>query len=109
MRLFGEFVHLFALILWAAAALAFMADYLHPGEGMGALGVAIVGVIALNGMFSFWQVYQAERAFASLQQLLPRRPPSCGAAWWSNCRRQRWCPATSSTWRPAIASRPTAG
>ncbi len=67
----GEFVHLFALILWAAAGLAFIADHLHPGEGMDALGVAIIGVIALNGLFSFWQVYQAERAFASLQQLLP--------------------------------------
>jgi sodium/potassium-transporting ATPase subunit alpha len=69
--LVGEFVHLFALVLWAAAALAFVADRLHPGEGMAALGVAILGVIGLNGVFSFWQVYQAERAFASLQQLLP--------------------------------------
>ncbi len=69
--LVGEFVHLFALILWAAAGLAFVAHHLHPGEGMDALGVAILGVIVLNGVFSFWQVYQAERAFASLQQLLP--------------------------------------
>jgi sodium/potassium-transporting ATPase subunit alpha len=66
-----EFVHLFAIVLWIAAALAFVADVLQPGQGMAALGWAVIGVIAINGIFSFWQVYQAERAIDSLRRLLP--------------------------------------
>ena len=57
-----EFVHFFAVILWIGAALAFLADYFDPEQGMGRLGVAIVGVIVVNGVFSFWQEYKAERA-----------------------------------------------
>src|SRR5512146_2105709 len=57
-----EFTHFFAVILWMGAALAFVAEHYGPGEGMGRLGVAIVGVILVNGAFSFWQEYKAERA-----------------------------------------------
>lgn len=66
-----EFGHFFALLLWLAAGLAFLAAYADPGQGMFQLGVAIVGVIVVNGCFSFWQAYRAERALAALQQLLP--------------------------------------
>ena len=68
-----EFTHFFAIILWLAAALAFTADWLQPGEGMGRLGVAILCVILINGLFSFWQEYKAERAVAALRRLLPLR------------------------------------
>jgi magnesium-transporting ATPase (P-type) len=71
LRFAREFTHFFALILWFAAALAFVAEYLEPGQGMLQLGVAIVGVILVNGIFSFWQEYRAERALAALRQLLP--------------------------------------
>ena len=40
---------------------------------MARLGVAIVGVILVNGIFSFWQEYKAERAVAALRQLLPQK------------------------------------
>ena len=40
---------------------------------MGHLGAAIVGVILVNGIFSFWQEYKAERAVAALRQLLPQK------------------------------------
>ncbi|HQY72050.1 MAG TPA: cation-transporting P-type ATPase, partial [Pseudomonadales bacterium] len=73
LRLAREFTHFFAIILWLAAALAFTADWLQPGEGMGRLGVAILCVILVNGLFSFWQEYKAERAVAALRQLLPLR------------------------------------
>jgi sodium/potassium-transporting ATPase subunit alpha len=66
-----EFIHFFALILWIAAALAFFAEWKQPGEGMAILGFAIIGVIVVNGTFSFWQAYQAERALAVLKKLLP--------------------------------------
>jgi len=49
-----EFTHFFAIILWIAASLAFAADYFDPSQGMTRLGIAIVGVIIVNGIFSFW-------------------------------------------------------
>jgi calcium-translocating P-type ATPase len=67
-----EFTHFFAIILWIAATLAFLAEYFGPGQGMSSLGIAIVGVIIVNGIFSFWQEYKAERAVAALRQLLPQ-------------------------------------
>lgn len=71
-RFLKNFTHFFALILWLAAGLAFLAEHYSPGEGMSTLGGAIVGVIIINGAFSFFQEYRAEKAFAALQQLLPR-------------------------------------
>ena len=68
-----EFTHFFAIILWIGAALAFSAEHFQPGEGMARLGVAIVGVIIVNGIFSFWQEYKAEQAVAALRQLLPQK------------------------------------
>ncbi|MDP2828605.1 MAG: HAD-IC family P-type ATPase [Sulfuricellaceae bacterium] len=70
-RLFKEFTHFFALILWLAASLAFIAEWRNPGQGMAALGYAILGVILINGLFSFWQEYRAEKALSALRNLLP--------------------------------------
>jgi calcium-translocating P-type ATPase len=72
LRFVLEFVHFFALILWLAAGLAFYAEAREPGQGMGTMGVAIVGVIIINGLFSFFQEYRAERALQALRKLLPR-------------------------------------
>jgi calcium-translocating P-type ATPase len=68
-----EFTHFFAIILWIGAGLAFFAESVQPGQGMARLGVAIVGVIIVNGIFSFWQEYKAEQAVAALRQLLPQK------------------------------------
>ena len=70
-RFLKEFAHFFALILWLAAALAFFSEWRDPGQGMAALGYAILGVILINGVFSFWQEYRAEQVLASLEALLP--------------------------------------
>ncbi|MBI3607158.1 MAG: cation-transporting P-type ATPase [Nitrospirae bacterium] len=72
-RFLQEFTHFFALILWVATALAFVAEWSDPGHGMAALGAAVLGVIVVNGVFSFWQEYRAERAISALQRLLPHR------------------------------------
>ncbi|NKE35324.1 cation-transporting P-type ATPase [Natronococcus sp. JC468] len=66
-RVFAEqFVHFFAIMLWAASGLAVLA-------GMGELGVAITLVVAINGVFAFVQEYRAERAAERLRDLLPKR------------------------------------
>jgi calcium-translocating P-type ATPase len=67
------FTHFFAIVLWLAAGLAFVAEWRQPGQGMGTLGFAIIGVIVINGAFSFWQEFRAEKAFVVLQKLLPQR------------------------------------
>ena len=64
LRLVDQFTHFMALLLWAAGILAFIS---HTA----ALGWAIWSVILINGLFSFWQEYQAERALAALKQMLP--------------------------------------
>lgn len=62
----ANFVHLFALLLWGGAVLAVVA-------GMPQLAWAIVVVIVVNGLFSYWQEYEAGKAAEALQALLPRQ------------------------------------
>ncbi|MCX6498662.1 MAG: cation-transporting P-type ATPase [Arthrobacter sp.] len=63
-RLLAELTHFFALMLWVAAVLAFIA-------GMPQLGVAIVVVIIVNGVFAYIQQERAQHAAAKLRELLP--------------------------------------
>ena len=73
MRAARQFTHLFAVVLWVAAALAFWGAWHDPASGMATLGLAILGVIAVNGAFSFWQERRAEEAVAALKAILPRQ------------------------------------
>jgi calcium-translocating P-type ATPase len=65
-RLLGQLFHFFALLLWGAGGLAVLA-------GMPQLGVAIILVIVVNGLFAFVQEHRADRAARHLGELLPRR------------------------------------
>ncbi|HEY7584408.1 MAG TPA: cation-transporting P-type ATPase [Acidimicrobiia bacterium] len=65
-RLVEQLVHFFALMLWIAAGLAFVG-------GLPELGIAIVVVILVNGIFSFVQEYRTERTVRALAALLPER------------------------------------
>ena len=67
----AQFTHFFAVILWAAAGLAVLAELESPGSGMATLAAAIVAVILVNGLFSFWQERRASQALEALQRLLP--------------------------------------
>lgn len=73
LRFLREFTHFFAIILWIAAALAFTAEHFDPGQGMASLGIAVIVVIFINGIFSFWQEYRAEQAISELRQFLPQK------------------------------------
>ena len=72
LRLLAEFAQFFSLILWVAAALAFTADWYVPGQGMAQVGYAVVAVIVVSGLFSFWQEHRIEQTLAALQKLLPQ-------------------------------------
>ena len=70
-RFLRQFTHFLAILLWVAAGLSFLADALHPGQGMATLGWAILGVILINAVFTFVQEYKAERAVQALRRMLP--------------------------------------
>ena len=65
-KFLANFYHLLALLLWGTSALAFIA-------GIPQLGFAIIAVIIINGFFSFWQEYEAEKAIDALKKILPAK------------------------------------
>lgn len=60
----AHFVHFMALLLWVGGVVAFVAQ-------LPQLGIAIWVVNVVNGLFSFWQEFKAEKATEALMRLLP--------------------------------------
>ena len=73
LRLAREFTSFFSLTLWVAAGLAFFAEWSDPGQDMAKVGYAIVTVILVSGLFSFWQEYRVEQTLAALRRMLPQQ------------------------------------
>lgn len=63
-KFLANFTHLMAILLWFGGIVAFIA---HLPQ----LGVAIWLVNIINGAFSFWQEFKAEKATEALRGLLP--------------------------------------
>ena len=57
--------HPMALLLWSASVMAYIG-------AMPQLAVAVVGVIMINAVFSFWQEYRAEKTTKELKKLIPQ-------------------------------------
>ena len=65
-----QLTNFFAVLLWVAATMAFVGEALSPGEGMFNLGIALVAVVLINGSFTFYQEFRAEKAIEALQRML---------------------------------------
>ncbi|MHC1743371.1 MAG: cation-translocating P-type ATPase [Syntrophobacteraceae bacterium] len=63
-KFLANFVHLMAILLWIAGLVALIAR-------MPQLAISIWTVNIINGAFSFWQEYKAERATEAMRRLLP--------------------------------------
>ena len=64
LKFISNFTHLMAILLWVGGAVAFIAK-------MPELAVAVWAVNLINGFFSFWQEFRAEKASEELKKLLP--------------------------------------
>ncbi|WP_292391909.1 cation-translocating P-type ATPase [Methanosarcina sp. UBA5] len=66
-----QFRNLFSILLTMGAILSFIGEYIEPGQGNLYIGIALAGVVVINGTFTFIQEYQAEKTMESFRQLLP--------------------------------------
>ena len=68
LKLVRNLFSFFAILLWIAALLCFI-----PGVDLPQLGIAILTVILINGLFAFLQEYKSDRALEMLQRLITQK------------------------------------
>lgn len=66
-----QYIQFFAILLEAAALLAFIADVHMQNEGYDILACAILVAVFINATFAFWQEYKADKAMEALLKLMP--------------------------------------
>ncbi|WP_094226466.1 cation-translocating P-type ATPase [Methanolobus psychrotolerans] len=66
-----QYNNFFSLLLLFGSILSFIAEWLDPGQGNIFIAIALLGVVILNGSFTFIQEYQAEKIMASFKNLIP--------------------------------------
>jgi magnesium-transporting ATPase (P-type) len=64
LKFLNNFTHLMAILLWIAGIVSLVAR-------MPELAIAVWMVNIINGAFSFWQEFRAEKATEALKKLLP--------------------------------------
>lgn len=72
LMLLQEFAALFPLLLLGAALLAFFAHHLSPEEGYNLIASALLGVVVLNALVSFFQNYKVEKLMLSFLDYIPK-------------------------------------
>ena len=80
-KFLANFTHVMAILLWVGGLVGFIAQ-------MPELGIAIWLVNVINGTFSFWQEFKAEKATEALRQLLPSYVRFCAVGKSSGCWRK---------------------
>ena len=63
-KFLSNFTHLMAIMIWVGGIMGFIAR-------MPQLGIAVWMVNIINGFFSFWQEFRAEKASEALKRMLP--------------------------------------
>ena len=66
-----QYWNFFSILLLFGSLLSFIAEWLDPGQGNIFIAIALLGVVILNGSFTFIQEYQAEKIMASFRSLIP--------------------------------------
>ena len=98
-KFLANFTHVMAILLWVGGIVGFIAQ-------MPQLGVAVWIVNIINGAFSFWQEFKAEKATDALRLLLRPTRASCEAAKTNGSWPRNWCRGMLFCLRKATASRP---
>lgn len=66
-----QFKNFFAILLMVGAGLAFLAEYLDPGQGNIYIGFALIVVVFLNALFTYIQEHHSEQIMESFRNMLP--------------------------------------
>ncbi|NTW49533.1 MAG: cation-transporting P-type ATPase [Chlorobiales bacterium] len=72
LMLIEEFTALFPLLLLGASLLSFFANFLSPSQGYDLIGMALLGVVVLNALVSFFQNYKVEKMMISFLDYIPK-------------------------------------
>jgi sodium/potassium-transporting ATPase subunit alpha len=72
-RFLKHTTNFFALLLLMGALLATIAEIVDPGQGNIFIGVALVIVVLLNALFSFYQETRVEQAMKAFKKLMPEK------------------------------------